>query len=119
MAGDRRSSAFSWFEVQGFRPDGRVTFLCWHKEKSPKESAYGSQKRVGRFNGANIFRLAIHGSVGKRRASMHAALRVGVLCRVPVLLKATAMQCATNSNPASDTPSTAATPGRSAGSAGR
>src|SRR5687768_8898167 len=29
-------------------PCRRVTFLCWHKEKSPKESAYGSrQKRVG------------------------------------------------------------------------
>jgi len=43
------AEAVPWFVLASAElpPCGRATFLCWHKEKSPKESALGRQKRVG------------------------------------------------------------------------
>ncbi|MFL5124378.1 MAG: gamma carbonic anhydrase family protein [Microvirga sp.] len=51
-------------------------FLCWPKEKVTKKKWPPRQINPATGEAFGIFRLAILGSVGKRRASMPAALRV-------------------------------------------
>jgi hypothetical protein len=61
---------------KSFHPIGRVTFLCWHKEKSPKESAFPDT--------ANLPTEALQGFsdspswLGRKTAAIHGRRPLGL-----------------------------------------
>ena len=76
---------------------GHFSLLAQRKVTKRKGPSFKGSHRA--WNSAGIFRLAIHGSVGKRRASMPAALRVWVSTpqvRSPGRSRATATLTATS-----------------------
>ena len=85
----RRVEALHLVSVKNFKATstafvrwrGRVHFFCQStKETEPKKND-SPTKQIRPFIRSGIFRLAIHGSVEKRRPSMGGALRVWKVCR--------------------------------------
>jgi hypothetical protein len=67
-------------EVQGFRPCGPGNFsLLAQRKVTKRKCPWGSQKRNGELRQRGDFPTRHPGSVGKRRTSMCAALRVNAV----------------------------------------